>query len=63
MELSENARTVLERRYLKRSDGQVIETPEDMLWRVAANIAQVEAQWDQAKSVRWKRNFCNHGQL
>ena len=50
MQLSENARTVLERRYLKRKDGRVIETPEDMLRRVAANIAEVEGQWDQVKS-------------
>ncbi|HHX01743.1 MAG TPA: vitamin B12-dependent ribonucleotide reductase [Firmicutes bacterium] len=57
MELSENARTVLERRYLKRSDGQVIETPEDMLWRVAANIAQVEAQWDPGKVSEMEAEF------
>ncbi len=42
MELTANALTVLERRYLKKENGQVIETPEDMLRRVANNIAKVE---------------------
>ena len=42
MRLSENARTVLERRYLRKEGGEVIETPEEMLRRVAKNIAAVE---------------------
>lgn len=42
-DLSENALTVIEKRYLKRDDeGNVIETPRDLFWRVAATIAQVE---------------------
>ena len=42
--LSDNARTVLERRYLLRdADGEVAETPEQMLARVAESIASVEA--------------------
>ena len=42
--LTDNARTVLERRYLLRGeDGEVIETPERMLARVAESIASVEA--------------------
>src|SRR5688500_12415500 len=41
--LSENARTVLERRYLLRDgDGRVVESPEQLLARVAAGIAEVE---------------------
>lgn len=40
--LTPNARTVLEKRYLKKEDGKVIETPEDMLYRVAVTIAQME---------------------
>jgi ribonucleoside-diphosphate reductase alpha chain len=41
--LSENARTVLERRYLARDDsGAPLETPEEMFRRVAHNIAQAE---------------------
>jgi ribonucleoside-diphosphate reductase alpha chain len=43
MELSENARTVLERRYLRKQVGKVSETPEDLLWRVADSIAGIEA--------------------
>lgn len=43
MELSNNALTVLERRYLKKVDGKVIETPADMFRRVAQNIAEVDA--------------------
>ncbi len=43
MELTDNARVTLERRYLqKNSRGETIETPEDMLHRVATNIAQVD---------------------
>lgn len=42
MKLTPNARTVLEKRYLKKVDGKVVETPEEMLRRVAQNIAAVE---------------------
>jgi ribonucleoside-diphosphate reductase alpha chain len=39
-ELSQNARTVLARRYLKKDEtGQPIEDPETMFWRVASTIA------------------------
>lgn len=44
MEISANARAVLERRYLRKEEGKVIETPEDMLRRVANNIAAVERE-------------------
>ena len=41
--LSKNARVVLERRYLARdADGRPAETPEQMLQRVAANVAGAE---------------------
>src|SRR3989304_2851594 len=41
--LSENARVVLERRYLaKDAEGRPVETPEQMFQRVARNIAQAE---------------------
>lgn len=43
LSLSLNARTVLERRYLKKDpDGKVIETPEEMFRRVARHIAAAE---------------------
>lgn len=41
--LSENALTVLKKRYLKKDEeGKVIETPEDLFRRVANNIAQAD---------------------
>ena len=41
--LADNARVVLERRYLaKDSEGRPVETPEEMFRRVAHNIAQAE---------------------
>jgi ribonucleoside-diphosphate reductase alpha chain len=43
MPISENARKVLERRYLKKNPGEErLETPEEMLARVAYNIAKAE---------------------
>jgi ribonucleoside-diphosphate reductase alpha chain len=42
MELSENARKVLERRYLRKEGGEVCETPEDLLRRVADSVAAIE---------------------
>ena len=43
MPVSENARTVLERRYLKKGmKGDPLETPEEMVCRVAYNIAMAE---------------------
>jgi ribonucleoside-diphosphate reductase alpha chain len=48
VELSENARTVLTKRYLRRGeDGDPIETAEEMFWRVAYHVAVVEKEWDQ----------------
>ncbi len=39
VELSQNALTVLEKRYLKKDkNGRVIETPEEMFWRVARGV-------------------------
>ncbi len=44
--LSDNALTVLGRRYLKRDlDGNVIERPEEMFRRVAENIASADAMY------------------
>src|SRR3990172_10217021 len=46
MPLSENARKVLERRYLKLDpSGERMETPEEMLARVAYNIATAEGRY------------------
>jgi ribonucleoside-diphosphate reductase alpha chain len=45
-ELSQNARTVLARRYLKKdAAGQPLEDPEEMFWRVAYVIAREDAKY------------------
>src|SRR3989337_1488341 len=49
VELSENARTVLVKRYLRRGlDGQPDETIEDMFWRVGYHVAEAEREWGGA---------------
>ena len=51
--LTENARTVLERRYLKKdASGKVCESPEDMFRRVAAHIAKAEKNYDAKADVQ-----------
>lgn len=42
--LTPNARVVLAKRYLKQENGQVIETAEDMIYRVASVVAQIEEE-------------------
>ena len=45
-ELTENAYQVLTRRYIRKGEkGELIETPEEMFWRVAYHIAKVEKAW------------------
>jgi ribonucleoside-diphosphate reductase alpha chain len=52
LELSSNAMTVLERRYLKRDEaGRVTETSHELFWRVATHVAQVDALYDPAVDV------------
>ncbi len=42
---SENARIVLEERYLRRDlDGRICETPEQLIWRVASTVALAEGR-------------------
>ncbi|MFM8911057.1 MAG: vitamin B12-dependent ribonucleotide reductase [Gemmatimonadota bacterium] len=44
--LSQNARTVLDKRYLvKDKSGKSVETPEDMFWRVATTVAEPERRY------------------
>jgi ribonucleoside-diphosphate reductase alpha chain len=61
VKISDNARTVLERRYLRRDeDDRVVETPEEMLRRVADNIAAVEGLHygaSPAEVRQWSRRF------
>jgi len=50
--LSDNARRVLERRYLRKdSKGTVVETPEQMFRRVASHIAKAEKKYGDASQV------------
>ncbi|HAE59146.1 MAG TPA: adenosylcobalamin-dependent ribonucleoside-diphosphate reductase, partial [Anaerolineae bacterium] len=47
IELTDNARQVLVRRYVRRGDdGKPAETVEEMFWRVAYHVAKVEQAWD-----------------
>ncbi len=61
LKLSLNAVKVLERRYLiKDGTGRVIETPKQMLQRVAKNIAQADALYDKKADVKkTAREFYN----
>jgi ribonucleoside-diphosphate reductase alpha chain len=43
LRLTPQAVTILEKRYLKKdARGKVIESPEEMFWRVARNIAEAD---------------------
>lgn len=64
MELSPNARLVLERRYLARDErGNVIETPEQLFRRVAHAIAHAEVRYapsrrqGEARAREWEERF------
>jgi len=59
IELTQNAVTVLEKRYLKKdSQGQIIETPEEMFRRVAKHIASAELNYNQKTDVAgWEEKF------
>ena len=53
IQLTENARQVLIRRYVRRGeDGQPAESVEEMFWRVAYHVAKVESQWGQDVEAR-----------
>lgn len=51
-QLTENARKILERRYLKKDEfGKLIETHGEMFWRVAQNIAQADLIYDKQRNL------------
>ncbi len=56
--LSENAMTVLRRRYLLRgTDGEPTETPAQMFWRVARVVAEPDAEYGDDAAVTALRFF------
>jgi len=59
IELTQNALTVLEKRYLKKdSQGQTIETPDEMFRRVARHIASAELNYNQKADItKWEEKF------
>lgn len=61
MEINENALKVLERRYLaKNLSGEVIETPEDMVKRVAKHVAQADRFYDEKANIaKTEKEFYN----
>ena len=53
IDLNENSRQVLSRRYIRKSkDGTPLESVEEMFWRVAYHVAKIEEKWDQNTDLR-----------
>jgi ribonucleoside-diphosphate reductase alpha chain len=51
--LSDNARQVVERRYLLKDElGRIVETPREMFRRVAKAVAEADSRYDQGPNVR-----------
>lgn len=58
LKLTENAKVVLEKRYLaKDAEGKVIETPEALIDRVSRAIAKAEDKYSKGKSETWAKKF------
>jgi len=52
-QFADNALAVLDRRYLmKDKEGNVVETPAEMLWRVARSIAEADSLHDQNVDIK-----------
>ncbi len=57
MELNGTAKVVLEKRYLlKNEKGEPVETPDEMLWRVANAIAEAELNYG-GNAEEWAKKF------
>ena len=62
LKLTDNAKTVLERRYLiKDNQGRVIETPRELFIRVARHIAEADREYgaDDARVEQIAAGFFN----
>ncbi|MBT3314484.1 MAG: ribonucleoside-diphosphate reductase, adenosylcobalamin-dependent, partial [Anaerolineae bacterium] len=47
IDLTDNSRQVLERRYLRRGeDGKPMESVDEMFWRVSYHVAKAEEKWN-----------------
>lgn len=56
--LSDNAMIVLSKRYLKKNEkGKIVESPEEMFYRVAENIAQADKLYDDANIEKTVKEF------
>src|SRR5579884_1538473 len=49
---SESAQRVLRERYLRKENGEVVETPDEMCWRVSTAIACAEIPWSGEARAR-----------
>ncbi len=65
-QVSESSKIVLEKRYLKKNEqGAKIEEAEDMFWRVAQNIAEIEKKYGKTEkeitetAVSFYKMMCN----
>jgi ribonucleotide reductase alpha subunit len=55
-DLSDNARIVLARRYLKKDDkGRPVEEPEQMFWRVARVIAEEDRKYGASEGAKCRQ--------
>ncbi len=53
IELSENSRQVLAKRYLRHGkDGAPVETIDEMFWRVAYHVSIIEKEWNEDTETR-----------
>jgi len=60
IDISDNARTVLQKRYLRKNeDGSFAETEQEMFWRVAYHVAKAEADYgaDDDTVEVWARRY------